>query len=371
MSTKKTALYGKHLEQNAKIVPFAGYEMPVSYSGISEEHLAVRNAAGIFDVSHMGEFIVKGKEALDLVQSISSNDASKLKIGQAQYSCIPNDEGGIVDDFLVYRLPEDQCAEGEQAFMLVVNASNIEKDWNWIQSKNNFDTEIYDISEKTGLIAIQGPKAISILDQLTDISLEEVPYYHFQKGEFAGKKNVIMSNTGYTGSGGMEIYADNKDIADIWDAIVEKGKYDGLTYCGLGARDTLRLEMGFCLYGNDLDDKTSPIEAGLSWIVKTKKKSDFPSKARFSEQRKNGVKQKLTGFVMADRRVPRKGYRILNLEGKEIGTVSSGTMSPSLEIPIGMGYIKPEFVVEDGEILIEFRNKQLKGKIQKVPFVKI
>jgi len=371
MSIKKTALYQKHVDQAAKIVPFAGFEMPVSYVGISDEHLAVRKAAGIFDVSHMGEFIVKGKQALDLIQSISSNDASKLKIGQAQYSCIPNDDGGIVDDFLIYRLPEDQCSEGEQAFMLVVNASNIEKDWNWIQSKNTFDTKMFNISDQTGLIAVQGPKAVEILNQLTPLNLSEVPYYHFVKGQFAGKENVIMSSTGYTGSGGMEIYANNEDIPAIWDAIVEAGALHGLAYCGLGARDTLRLEMGFCLYGNDIDDKTSPIEAGLSWIVKTKKSNDFPSKETFKSQRKNGVAKKLVGFVMEDRRVPRKGYRILDLEGNEIGEVTSGTMSPSLEIPIGMGYLKPEHVEIGAHILIEFRNKQLKGTIKKLPFVQI
>lgn len=369
MSLKKTALYQRHVDQKAKIVPFAGFEMPVSYTSISEEHLAVRNAAGIFDVSHMGEFIVKGKEALDLVQSISSNDASKLKIGQAQYACIPNDKGGIVDDFLVYRLPEDQCNEGEMAFMLVVNASNIEKDWNWIQSKNQFDTAMIDISDKTGLIAIQGPKAVQILDKLTDISLKDIPFYHFEKGQFAGKDNVIMSNTGYTGSGGMEIYADNEAIADIWDAIVEAGRAGHLAYCGLGARDTLRLEKGYCLYGNDIDDQTSPIEAGLSWIVKTKKTADFPSKEIFKTQRKNGVDSKLVGFKMEDRRVPRKGYRILNLDGEEIGIVTSGTMSPNLEIPIGMGYIKSAYTPINTELLVEFRNKQLKAKITAVPFV--
>jgi len=371
MSIKKTALYQKHVDQGAKIVPFAGFEMPVSYTGISDEHLAVRKAAGIFDVSHMGEFIVKGKQALDLVQSISSNDASKLKIGQAQYSCIPNDTGGIVDDFLVYRLPEDQCNEGEQAFMLVVNASNIEKDWNWIKSKNTFDTAMFDISNKTGLIAIQGPKAVDILNELTSTNLSDIPYYHFEKGKFADQENVIMSATGYTGSGGMEIYADNEAIPHIWDAIVKAGKSHGLEYCGLGSRDTLRLEMGFCLYGNDIDDDTSPIEAGLSWIVKTKKESDFPSKSTFKAQRKNGTSKKLVGFTMEDRRVPRKGYRILNLAGEEIGIVTSGTMSPSLEIPIGMGYINTENVEIDAEILIEFRNKQLKGKIKKAPFVQI
>jgi len=368
---KKTALHAWHHEQGAKMVSFAGFEMPISYSSISEEHLNVRKAVGIFDVSHMGEFIVKGKEALQLVQSISSNDASKLEIGQAQYTCIPNEDGGIVDDMLVYRLAEDQCAEGEQAFMLVVNASNIEKDWNWIESRNSFDTRLINISDATGLIAVQGPKAAELVNTLTDIDVVGMKYYHFDKGSLAGKENVIVSATGYTGSGGVEIYADNKDIPDIWNAVMEAGAAFGIKPTGLAARDTLRLEMGFCLYGNDIDDTTSPIEAGLSWITKTKKAADFPSKQIFKTQRKEGVSKKLVGFVLEDRRVPRHDYVILNLENEEIGMVTSGTMSPSLDQPIGMGYVKKEYAQVGTEILIKFRKKELKATVRKLPFVQI
>lgn len=368
---KKTALNAWHHDQGAKMVSFAGFEMPISYSSISEEHLNVRKGVGIFDVSHMGEFIVKGKEALELVQSISSNDASKLEIGQAQYTCIPNDKGGIVDDMLVYRLAEDQCAEGEKAFMLVVNASNIEKDWDWIEKHNTFDTRMINISDATGLIAVQGPKAAELIDSLTDVDVQSIKYYHFTKGKIAGKENVIISATGYTGSGGVEIYADNKDIADIWMAIMEAGKAFGIKPTGLAARDTLRLEMGFCLYGNDISDSTSPIEAGLSWITKTKKAADFPSKEIFKAQRKEGIKRKLVGFTMDDRRVPRHDYPILNTEGEEIGIVTSGTMSPSLEKPVGMGYVQKAYAQEGTELHIQFRKKELKATVHSLPFVKL
>jgi len=368
---KKTALYTWHHEQGAKMMAFAGYEMPISYSSITEEHLNVRSGVGIFDVSHMGEFIVKGKEALELVQSVSSNDASKLEIGQAQYTCIPNGNGGIVDDMLVYRLAEDQCAEGEKAFMLVVNASNIEKDWNWIDAHNTFDTRLTNISDATGLIAVQGPKAVELIDTLTDIDVAGIKYYHFAKGKIAGKENVIISATGYTGSGGVEIYADNKDLADVWMAIMEAGKEYGIKPTGLAARDTLRLEMGFCLYGNDIDDTTSPIEAGLSWITKTKKASDFPSKDIFIKQRKEGVTRKLVGFTLEDRRVPRNGYPILNTDNEEIGVVTSGTMSPSLEKPIGMGYVQKKYAKEGTELQIQFRKKTLQASVHLLPFVKL
>ncbi len=368
---KKTALNSWHHSQGAKMVSFAGYEMPISYKSISEEHLNVRKAVGIFDVSHMGEFIVKGKQALDLVQSISSNDASKLEIGQAQYSCIPNDDGGIIDDMLVYRLDEDQCAEGEKAFMLVVNASNIEKDWDWIQKHNSFDTRLINISDSTGLIAVQGPKAAEIVDTLTDVDVAGIKYYHFTKGTFAGKENVIISATGYTGSGGVEIYADNKDIEDIWNAVMEAGKSHGIQATGLAARDTLRLEMGYCLYGNDINDTTSPIEAGLSWITKTKKIADFPSKALFKKQRKEGVTKKLVGFTLEDKRVPRHDYPILNSNKEQIGIVSSGTMSPSLEKPIGMGYVQKEYAKEGTEILIQCRKKELTAIVRALPFVQL
>ena len=368
---KQTALYQKHLDLGAKMVSFAGYEMPISYTSISDEHMAVRKNLGIFDVSHMGEFIIRGKEALDLIQHVSSNDASILEIGQAQYCCLPNEKGGIVDDMIVYRLSEDQCSEGERAYMLVVNASNIEKDWNWIESKNTFDTRMIDISAMSSLIAVQGPKAASVVDTLTDIKVSEIPFYHFKKGKCAGKDNVIISATGYTGSGGVEIYANNADIVDIWDAVMEAGKKYDIKAAGLGCRDTLRLEMGYCLYGNDIDDTTSPIEAGLSWITKTKKESDFPSKEIFKEQRKDGVDKKLVGFVMDDRRVPRHGYPIVDSNGNEIGRVSSGTMSPSLDKPIGMGYVTKELAKPSNEIQIQFRKKSLKAKVTKLPFVKI
>lgn len=368
---KKTALNAWHHDQGAKMVSFAGFEMPISYTSISEEHLNVRQGVGIFDVSHMGEFIVKGREALELVQSISSNDASKLKIGQAQYSCIPNDKGGIIDDMLVYRLAEDQCAEGEKAFMLVVNASNIQKDWDWIEKHNSFDTRLINISDATGLIAVQGPKAAELIDTLTELDVQAIKYYHFTKGTIAGKENVIVSATGYTGSGGVEIYADNKDILDIWKAIMDAGSDYGIQATGLAARDTLRLEMGFCLYGNDINDTSSPIEAGLSWITKTKKAADFPSKAIFKKQRKEGVSKKLVGFVLEDRRVPRHDYPILNSDKEEIGKVSSGTMSPSLEKPIGLGYVKKAYAKEGTELFIQFRKKELKAIVHSLPFVKL
>jgi len=366
---KNTPLHNRHVALGAKMTEFAGYDMPVSYGPISEEHINVRKHAGIFDVSHMGEFIVKGKEALQLVQAISSNDASKLSIGQAQYSCIPNDKGGIVDDMLVYRLDEDQCSDGEQAFMLVVNASNIEKDWEWISARNSYDTRLINISESTGLIAVQGPASISIVQSLCEEDLSQIPYYSFIKTKFAGKDNVIVSATGYTGSGGVELYAANEDMEDIWDAVMEAGKDHNIKPTGLGARDTLRLEMGYCLYGNDIDDNTSPIEAGLSWITKVKKNASFSSQETFAQQKREGVTKKLVGFTMEDRRVPRKDYPILSMEGKEIGVVTSGTMSPSLGYPVGMGYIDKAFLNDNQTIKIKFRNKTMEAKIAKVPFV--
>ena len=268
---KHTPLTAKHEALGAKMAPFAGYYMPISYTGIKDEHHAVRNNVGVFDVSHMGEFIVRGREALDLIQMVTSNNAAKLEIGQAQYSCFPNKDGGIVDDLLVYRLPEDNCSEGERAYMLVVNASNIEKDWEWVSAANNFDTKLINISEHTGLIAVQGPNATEILQKLTDVDLSSIKFYHFTKGQFAGFDNILISATGYTGAGGFELYATNEQLPAIWDAVFEAGKESGIIAAGLGARDTLRLEMGYCLYGNDINDQTSPIEAGLSWITKVKK----------------------------------------------------------------------------------------------------
>jgi len=366
---KTTAITNIHRSLGAKMAAFAGYDMPISYAGIKEEHACVREKVGLFDVSHMGEFIVRGKEALDLVQAISSNDASKLIIGQAQYACIPNDNGGIVDDFLVYRLDEDQCAEGEQAFMLVVNASNIEKDWNWIQSKNNFNCRMINISDQTGLLALQGPLATEVLKPITDINLEEMKYYHFGKGTVAGIENVLVSATGYTGSGGFELYVQNDHLKTLWEAIMEAGKAHGISPIGLGARDTLRLEMGFCLYGNDINDTTSPIEAGLGWITKTKKEN-FPSIEIFRKQRAEGITKKLVGFILEDRRVPRHGYKIENADGVEIGEVTSGTQAPSLEKPIGMGYVQKAYAKEGTELFIAVGKKKLAAKVTKPPFYK-
>jgi aminomethyltransferase len=365
---KSTALTDKHLALGAKMAPFAGYNMPISYTSITEEHLTVRKGVGVFDVSHMGEFIVRGKEAFDLVQFVTSNDASKLAIGQAQYSCFPNTKGGIIDDLLVYRLPEDNCAEGERAYMLVVNASNIEKDWSWVNAQNQFDTKLINISDSTGLIAVQGPKATEVLQTLTPINLGNIKYYHFAKGQFAGLDNILISATGYTGAGGFEIYADNDKIAQIWDAVFEAGKDFGILPIGLGARDTLRLEMGFCLYGNDIDDTTSPLEAGLGWITKVDK-PNFIAKEIISNLKKAGVEKKLVGFVMADRRVPRHDYIIVDAADQEIGKVTSGTQSPSLGYPIGMGYVDLAHAPIGSEIFIVISGKKLSAKVAKLPFL--
>ncbi len=363
---KRTPLSNRHIALGAKMTDFAGFEMPVVYTTIQEEHLAVRNAAGVFDVSHMGEFIIRGREALDFVQMMTSNDASKLEIGLAQYSCLPNTSGGIVDDLLVYRLPEDQCAEGEQAYMLVVNASNIQKDWDWLMAHNTFDTRLIDISDETGLIAVQGPGASAILQPLTDIPLDEITFYTFRKGAFAGRNHVLISATGYTGSGGFELYARNEDIAAIWDAIFDSGNGQQVSPAGLGARDTLRLEMGYCLYGNDIDDTTSPIEAGLGWITKTQK-GPFMSSEIFIRQRQVGVQRKLVGFIADDRRVPRHGYPLLDTEGRQIGQVTSGTLSPSLQQPIGMGYVETAHAKEGTEIMIDAGRKQILAHVVKMP----
>lgn len=366
---KETVFTQKHIALGARMAEFAGYNMPISYSSIIDEHMAVRNEAGLFDVSHMGEFIVKGKQAIDLVQSISSNDASVLAIGEAQYSCMPNENGGIVDDLLVYRLDENNCSEGEQAFMLVVNASNIQKDWDWISAHNTFDTRLIDISDKTSLLALQGPKAIDILQKLTEIDLATIPYYSFKKGVVAGIENVLVSATGYTGSGGFELYLDNTNAMELWDAIMAVETTIGLKPCGLGARDTLRLEKGYCLYGNDINDMTSPIEAGLSWITKLKKEADFPSKSRFSEQKEAGVSKKLVGFSLEERRVPRHDYEITDENGIIIGIVTSGTQSPCLDQPIGMGYVDIKFATVGTTIYITFGKKSLPAKVVKMPFL--
>lgn len=358
-----------HIALGAKMAEFAGYNMPISYTTITEEHHAVRNGVGIFDVSHMGEFIVRGKQALDLVQKVTSNDASKLAIGDAQYSCLPNLDGGIVDDLLVYRLPEDMCSEGEQAFMLVVNASNIDKDWNWISSQNEFDTRMINISDKTGLIAVQGPKAVETLQKLTDINLSDIKYYSFTKGKIAGIDNVLISATGYTGSGGFELYVANEHTENLWNAVFEAGKEFDIKPCGLGARDTLRLEKGFCLYGNDIDDTTSPLEAGLGWITKLKKPAVFNGQDWMTKQKEAGLTKKLVGFTMQERRVPRHGYLIMDENDTEIGVVTSGTQAPSLDIPIGMGYVPTSHAAVGSKVYIQVGKKNLEATVCNIPFL--
>lgn len=368
---KSTALTDKHIALGAKMVPFAGYNMPVSYTGIIEEHKTVREGVGIFDVSHMGEFIIKGKHAMDLIQKVTTNNVAKLEVGDAQYTCMPNTTGGIVDDLLVYRLPEDKCAAGERAYMLVVNASNMQKDWDWIsQYKGDLEVEMTDISDQTSLLAVQGPKTAEALQALTKVDLANMKYYTFDKGTFAGIDNVIISATGYTGSGGFEIYVNNKDAATVWDAILEAGKEQGLRPIGLGARDTLRLEMGFCLYGNDIDDTTSPLEAGLGWITKLKNEADFVNKEYLVKQKAEGISKKLVGFEVMDKRPPRQGYDIVNEAGDKIGKVTSGTKSPSLGSCIGLGYVEKSFAKAGTEIFIDVRGKQLAAKVVKLPFYK-
>ncbi len=359
---KTTALTEKHIELKAKMAEFAGYNMPISYQGMKEEHHAVRNSVGVFDVSHMGEFIISGDSAFDLVQYVTSNNVSKLKIGDAQYSCLPNTEGGIVDDLIVYRLEEDK-------FLLVVNASNIEKDWNWITANNiSFNAKMENISDDIALLAVQGPNADEAMQILTDIDLQNIPFYTFKIGTFAGADDVIISATGYTGSGGFELYIPKNKASEIWDAIMKAGEKYNIQACGLAARDTLRMEMGYCLYGNDIDDTTSPIEAGLGWITKVKK-GDFNSQEIFAQQKSEGIQKKLVGFTL-EKRVPRQGYEIEDTEGNHIGTVTSGTLSPSLEYPIGMGYVKKEFAKEGTEIIIIMRNKKFSAKVTKFPFYK-
>ncbi len=360
---KNTPFTEKHLALGAKMAEFAGYNMPISYSGINDEHAAVRNNAGVFDVSHMGEFILKGENALDLIQRVTTNDASKLTNGKAQYSCLPNTTGGIVDDLLVY------CVEENKVYMLVVNASNIEKDWNWIQQYNTKDVEMHNISDKTCLLAIQGPNATNILQPLTGLDIMNLKYYTFTKGKFAGVDNVLISATGYTGAGGLEIYFEDTDGAadKIWDAIFETGKAAGIKPIGLGARDTLRLEMGFCLYGNDIDDTTSPLEAGLGWITKFAK--DFTNRPHFEKQKTDGVTKKLVGFEMLERGIARHDHEIKDFEGNIIGKVTSGTQSPTLGKAVGMGYVSSKYAAIDSEIFISIRNTLLKAKVVKMPFV--
>lgn len=360
---KNTPFTDKHIALGAKMAEFAGYNMPISYSGINDEHATVRNTAGIFDVSHMGEFLLKGPDALDLIQRVCSNDASKLTAGKAQYSCLPNETGGIVDDLIVY------CMEPDNLYLLVVNASNIEKDWNWISRFNTKGVDMENISDKTALLAIQGPKACDILQELTDVDLAGMKYYTFQKGTFAGVENVLISATGYTGSGGVEIYFEDKgdDAAKIWDSILAAGRPKGLKPIGLGARDTLRLEKGFCLYGNDIDDTTSPLEAGLGWITKLTK--DFTNSEQLKAQKEAGVTRKLVGLEMIDRGIPRHGYTIVDMTGKEVGVVTSGTQSPTLGKAIAMGYVATELAKEGTEVAVVVRDKQLKAKVVKMPFL--
>jgi len=357
---KETALTHVHAELGAKMVPFAGYSMPVQYSGLTQEHLAVRNAAGLFDVSHMGEFFVKGPEAEAFVQYVTSNDVSKLTIGKIQYSCLPNAKGGIVDDLLVYKLNDDE-------FLLVVNASNLEKDFNWIQSHNRFDATLTDRSDQMSLLALQGPKANAILAELTAVDLGDIPYYNFKLGDVAGIQNVIISNTGYTGAGGFELYIANEDARKLWNAVMEVGESYGMLPAGLGARDTLRLEKGFCLYGNDIDDTTSPLEAGLGWV--TKLNTEFVGRDKIADLKERGIQRRLVGFEMIDRGIPRQGYPILNAEGETIGEVTSGTQSPSLNKAIGMGYVEVAYKSPETEVYIQVRKKQLKARVVKTPFL--
>ena len=360
---KTTPFTEKHISLGAKMHEFAGYNMPIEYSGIIDEHNTVCQGVGVFDVSHMGEFWVKGPQALAFLQQVTSNDVAALEPGRAQYSCFPNEEGGIVDDLLVYQYEPEK-------YLLVVNASNIEKDWNWCVSHNSVGAELENSSDRTAQLAIQGPMAIKVLQKLTPIDLSTIPYYHFTHGEFAGEKDVIISNTGYTGAGGFEIYFYPEAAMKIWDAIFEAGAEYGIKPIGLGARDTLRLEMGFCLYGNDLDDHTSPIEAGLGWITKFVEGKNFTNRAALEQQKKEGVSRKLVGFEMIDRGIPRHGYNLLDAEGTVIGHVTSGTMSPTRKIGIGMGYVQKEFSKVGTEIYLDNRGRKLKAVIVKPPFRK-
>jgi aminomethyltransferase len=358
---KETALTHKHIALGAKMVPFAGYNMPVQYEGVNAEHETVRNGVGVFDVSHMGEFLLKGPNALALIQKVCSNDASVLFDGKAQYSCLPNGKGGIVDDLIIYRI-------SEEAYFIVVNASNIEKDWNWISQHNDLGVEMQNLSDDYSLLAIQGPKAAEAMQSLTSVDLANMTYYTFQYGTFAGIENVMISATGYTGSGGFEVYVKNQDAEKLWDAVFEAGEAFGIKPIGLAARDTLRLEMGFCLYGNDIDDTTSPLEAGLGWITKFTK--DFTDAEFLKNQKEAGLSRKLVAFEMIDRGIPRHDYPIQDANGNVIGKVTSGTMSPSMKLGIGLGYVSIENAALDQEIFIEIREKGVKAKVVKLPFYK-
>jgi len=358
---KNITLVNIHEALGAKMVPFAGYNMPVQYEGVNSEHETVRNMVGVFDVSHMGEFFLEGENALQLIQKVTSNDASKLTVGKAQYSCLPNNEGGIVDDLIIYKMEENK-------YMLVVNASNIQKDWDWISSQNNLGVAMKNLSDDYSLLAIQGPKAVEAMQSLTTINLAEIPYYSFEIGTFAGIENVIISATGYTGSGGFEIYFKNENAISIWEQIFIAGKPFGIKPIGLAARDTLRLEMGYCLYGNDINDNTSPLEAGLGWITKFDK--EFTNSENLKIQKENGVTRKLVAFEMLERAVPRHDYIIVDKNGLEIGIVTSGTMSPSLNVGIGLGYVPAGFSTIDSEIFIRIRKNDVPAKVVKLPFYK-
>lgn len=358
---KKIQLNDLHVALGGKMVPFAGFNMPVRYSSDTEEHHTVRQGVGVFDVSHMGEFKVTGPKALELIQKVTSNDASKLIVGQAQYSCFPNETGGIVDDLIVYKF-------GEEEYMLVVNASNIDKDWAWINKHNDMGAVLENISDTISLFAIQGPKAIEAVQSLTSVNLSDIKFYHFTVGDFAGVEDVIISGTGYTGAGGFEIYVKNEDAEKVWNAVFEAGKPYDIKPIGLGARDTLRLEMGYCLYGNDINDETSPIEAGLGWITKFTK--NFINSENLKKQKEEGVNRKLVGFILQEKGIPRGHYPIVNLKGETIGEVTSGTMTPSMGVGIGMGYVKSEYAAPGTEIAITVRNKNLLAKVEKFPLYK-
>lgn len=360
---KTTPFTEKHIALGAKMHEFAGYNMPIEYSGIIDEHLTVCNAVGVFDVSHMGEFWVKGPNALAFLQQVTSNNVAVLPIGKAQYTCFPNEEGGIVDDLLVYHYEPEK-------YLLVVNAANIEKDWNWCVSHNTAGAELENASDRMAQLAIQGPKAMEVLQKLTSVNLSEIPYYAFTTGEFAGQKDVIISNTGYTGAGGFELYFYPEAGEAIWNAIFEAGAPEGIKPIGLGARDTLRLEMGFCLYGNDLSDTTSPLEAGLGWITKFVERKDFTARAILEKQKAEGLNRKLVGFEMIDRGIPRHGYELVNAEGEKVGEVTSGTMSPIRKIGIGMGYIQTAYATPGTEVFIDVRGRKLKAMVVKPPFRK-
>lgn len=360
---KTTALYDTHVALGAKMVPFAGFNMPVSYEGVNVEHETVRNAVGVFDVSHMGEFLIEGPKALDLIQNVSSNDASKLTVGKAQYSYLPNETGGIVDDLIIYRIKEE-------TYLLVVNASNIEKDWNHISKYNEaIGATMRNISDTYSLLAIQGPKAVEAMQSLSSIDLSSIKFYNFVVGDFAGIEHVIISATGYTGSGGFEIYCKNDEVKQVWDRVLEAGADFGIKPIGLAARDTLRLEMGYCLYGNDIDDTTSPLEAGLGWVTKFTK--DFVSSEYLARQKEEGVSRKLIAFQIEERGIPRSGYAIVDEDGNDIGKVTSGTMSPSLSVGIGLGYVAIKYAKLENTIYIQIRKNKVPATVVKLPFYKV